>query len=358
MQDFASAAMVRLLVRAMGVRGLAPPPPHPQGLDGSHVPLAYKRSVVEAALRQGGLGMLLELSQQVDLLRGDPVHSALMGASDLPGLMARWQRLERYIHSHHQVSVLSRTPQALALRHHARPGAAQEPLPAESLAVLGVLLGTSQAIGVRGLRVEIGPPPHPAVTLLAHTPASADLNARLAPLAALGDTSHWTLHWQPHDHRGNATAPPSRQEPSSPYLCDTLPWPALAHQLARHVLQDPAAPHTVQALAQHTGLARRSLQRALTGSGLSCRSIVTEARARAAAQWLLNSPHGLAEIGFACGFADQPHFTREFARHVGLTPARYRQAFQGTASEHVGDLAETSMGTPSKPSLHPQMPRR
>ena len=110
-------------------------------------------------------------------------------------------------------------------------------------------------------------------------------------------------------------------------LCDALPWPPLAHQLARHVLQDPAAQHTVDALAQHTGLARRSLQRALTERGLSCRHIVTEARARVAAQWLLESPHGLAEIGFACGFADQPHFTREFARHVGLTPARYRQAF-------------------------------
>ena len=71
----------------------------------------------------------------------------------------------------------------------------------------------------------------------------------------------------------------------------------------------------------------RSLQRALTERGLSCRHIVTEARARVAAQWLLESPHGLAEIGFACGFADQPHFTREFARHVDLTPARYRQAF-------------------------------
>ena len=97
------------------------------------------------------------------------------------------------------------------------------------------------------------------------------------------------------------------------------------------MLNDPAATHTVTALARHAGQPPRSLQRALAAHGLSCRSVVSEARARAAAQWLLQSPHSLAEIGFACGFADQPHFTREFARHVGMTPARYRLAFAGGA---------------------------
>jgi AraC family transcriptional regulator len=34
----------------------------------------------------------------------------------------------------------------------------------------------------------------------------------------------------------------------------------------------------------------------------------------------------LAEIAAAAGFADQSHFTRLFRRHVGTTPARYRDA--------------------------------
>lgn len=155
MQDFASAAMVRLLVRAMAAHGLVPPPPPPgaDGLAASHVPLAYKRSVVEAVLHQGGLGTLLQLAQRVDLLAGDPVHRALLGASSPPELMARWQRLERYVHSRHQVSVTASAPGTLALRHHARPGVPEEPHPTESLAVLGVLVGASQALGVLGLRV-------------------------------------------------------------------------------------------------------------------------------------------------------------------------------------------------------------
>ncbi len=337
MQDFASAAMVRLLVRAMAAHGLLPPPPPPaaDGLAASHVPLAYKRSVVQAVLQQGGLGTLLQLAQRVDLLAGDPVHRALLGATDVPELLARWQRLERYVHSRHQVSIQTSAPGTLALRHHARPGVPEEPHSTESLAVLGVLLGASQALGVRDLQVEVGAPGATSqrVNLEIGTPAAtpAHLDAALAPLAAQGQIGHWTLRWHTHADASLPPVPPTLRHQPATHLCDALPWPPLAHRLARHVLHDPAAQYTVDALAHHTGLARRSLQRALTDSGLSCRHIVTEARARLAAQWLLESPHGLAEIGFACGFADQPHFTREFSRHVGLTPARYRQAFAPSA---------------------------
>ncbi|MBU0747729.1 MAG: helix-turn-helix transcriptional regulator [Gammaproteobacteria bacterium] len=337
MQDFASAAMVRLLVRAMRAHGLTPPPV-PQGLEalqGSHVPLAYKRSVVESVLHQGGLGTLLMLAQRVDLLAGDPVHRALLGANNVPELLARWHRLERYVHSRHQVSIESFSPGTLVLRHHARHSAPEEPLPTESLAVLGVLMGASHALGVRGLEVEIGVPgaSTPPAILYADPDIGsrqADLHARLAPLAAQRQTGHWTLRWETH-HTGNPPTAPDMEPQPTTHLCDTLAWPHLAHQLARHVLKDPTAQHTVDALAEHAGLARRSLQRTLTQHSLSCRHIVTEARARVAAQWLLDTSHGLAEIGFSCGFADQPHFTREFARHVGMTPARYRHAFANGA---------------------------
>ena len=327
MQDFASAAMVRLLVRAMHAEGWAPPPGLAAacgGPAGSHVPLAHKRAVVQALVQQGGPAAVLRLAQRVDLLQGDPVHSALVGAANLPALLARWQRLERYVHSRHQVSVLAQGPAHLQLQHHARRSDQPPPLPVESLAVLGVLLGAGQALGVRGLRVEWpgdGAPGNAATAPAAL--ADTALNARLEPLLAAGRAGHWVLRWQPV---ADAAALPA-QAAASTNLCDALPWPPLARQLARHVLQDPAAVHTVPALARQVGLAGRSLQRALAESGLSCRQIVAEARARAAAQWLLQGRHGLAEIGFACGFADQPHFTREFARQVGLTPARYRQAF-------------------------------
>ncbi|EJE49311.1 DNA-binding domain-containing protein, AraC-type [Acidovorax sp. CF316] len=322
--DFASAAMVRLLVRAMAAQGLALPAglPAPAALAGSHVPLDCKRSVVQAVLAQGGPALLLNLARQVHWLQGDPVHRALLGAGDIPGLLARWQRLERYVHSGHQVSLLSQDPGRIGLHHHARPGKGGAPLPPESLAVLGVLLGSCEALGTAGLAVQLGLGDGSPALPLAAGPEQAAL---LAIAMARGQASHWTLHWQPAAE-SHVPPTPAGANPQAA-LCDALPWPPLAHQIARRVLHDPAGEHPVHALARSQGQASRTLQRHLAAHGLSCRSIATEARTRAAAQWLLDTPHGIAEIGFACGFADQPHFTREFARQVGMTPARYRQAF-------------------------------
>ncbi len=323
-EDFASAAMVRLLVRAMAAQGLALPPglPAPSALGGSHVPLDCKRRVVQSVLAQGGPALLLHLARQVHWLQGDPVHGALLGASDVPALLARWQRLERYVHSGHQVSVRAQGPGRIALHHHARPGKGGTPQPPESLAVLGVLLGCCEALGTPGLAVQLGEPGAGGSAALPLA-ACPDQATGLATAIALGHASHWELHWQTGTH------PPQAQEQPSPLttLCDPLPWPPLAHRIARRVLHDPAGEHPVQALAESLGQARRTLQRHLAAHGLSCRAIANEARTRTAAQWLLGTPHGIAEIGFACGFADQPHFTREFARQVGMTPARYRQAF-------------------------------
>lgn len=47
------------------------------------------------------------------------------------------------------------------------------------------------------------------------------------------------------------------------------------------------------------------------------------ARAR---EMLANGQASLADVALVCGFADQPHLTRSFARHVGATPAAYRSS--------------------------------
>ena len=92
------------------------------------------------------------------------------------------------------------------------------------------------------------------------------------------------------------------------------------------MLAEGGAGQRLDGVARELGLAPRTLQRMLARDGLSLTTIVAEARVRAAAWWLLNTGVGLAEIGYLCGFCDQPHFTRDFLRRVGLTPARYREA--------------------------------
>ena len=84
---------------------------------------------------------------------------------------------------------------------------------------------------------------------------------------------------------------------------------------------------TVTDVAHNIGTSARSLQRALAVAGLSYSSVLAEARLRAAGWWLLESTLPIAQVGFLSGYADQPHFTRDFSHRIGLTPGRYRDNF-------------------------------
>ena len=54
-------------------------------------------------------------------------------------------------------------------------------------------------------------------------------------------------------------------------------------------------------------------------------AFVLERRLSRAMELMTTTGRGLAEIAFACGFADQAHFTKQFKKRVGVTPAQYRR---------------------------------
>ena len=58
--------------------------------------------------------------------------------------------------------------------------------------------------------------------------------------------------------------------------------------------------------------------------GLSATQYVLRVRVDAAAKLLVETETSLAEIATACGFYDQPNFTRRFARLTNATPAQFR----------------------------------
>jgi AraC-like DNA-binding protein len=90
---------------------------------------------------------------------------------------------------------------------------------------------------------------------------------------------------------------------------------------------DLANPLTLPALPDAQGEAPRSFQRGLGRAGLSYTQLLGEARCRSAAWWLMRTAAPAAEVGYVCGYADQPHFTRDFRHRVGMTPLRYRAEF-------------------------------
>jgi AraC-like DNA-binding protein len=309
-EDFACAAMLRLLLRGMAGRGLAAPVAVPEG---SHVSIADKRALLYSIFASAGPGLLIDLARDVDAIRHEPIHQVLYAAHDAVDLIRRWQRLERYVHSHHKVAVLACDSQHLVLEHRSRRGRqGRPPHPFENLVVLGVLIGAIEALGHRDVRAHVE-----GVDLYPHRDGAA-----LGALVQRGATAHWQLTWAGGAHRASGQV--AERCPGN--LCDALPWPALAQQVARVVLRDPGAQPRLGDVSKELNIASRTLQRSLAAHGLSFTDVNAEARLRAAAWWLVHSSISLAEIGFLSGFSDQPHFTRDFQKRVGITPARYRMA--------------------------------
>jgi AraC-like DNA-binding protein len=325
MSDFASAAMVRVLVRGMRQQGLQPPEAALRACTepaaSAIVTLELKRQVVQSALQQGGLACLALLGQGVHHDRNDPTHLALASARDAADLFRRWSRLERYVHSRHRCELLAIGDDEAQLQHVARHNAA--PLVAEDLVVLGLLAALLQASGFSDVRAWAG-----GAAVL----PNPDIRGLERVAARPGASAEWRLAWRGRPIRPRAV----EADAARPTMADLLvsaDWPAPLHHTARELLADLTQPPPLAALARRLGWAPRSLQRALSHAGLGYAPLLAELRCRAGAWWLLHSQASIAELGFVCGYADQSHFTRELRRRVGMTPARYREAF-GTAPGH------------------------
>ncbi len=92
---------------------------------------------------------------------------------------------------------------------------------------------------------------------------------------------------------------------------------------ASAIARDPAAPHSLDDLARVARLSKFHLQRLfVSGTGMSPADFRLHCRIRQALD-LLDQGTSLADTALACGFADQSHFTKAFARAVGAPPGRF-----------------------------------
>ena len=127
-------------------------------------------------------------------------------------------------------------------------------------------------------------------------------------------TAQWRFSW---------SAMTSTRVGEEPAVSDVV---AQARQL---LAGDLGRRWTLEGLATDLAVSTRSLQRRLRGAG-GFQELLGAVRAEAAADLLLHSGHALGVVGFACGYADQPHFTRDFKRRTAVTPAIYRSEFGGS----------------------------
>ncbi|GAA2018866.1 AraC family transcriptional regulator [Pseudokineococcus marinus] len=87
-----------------------------------------------------------------------------------------------------------------------------------------------------------------------------------------------------------------------------------------------AAPPRTSDLAAAAGCSVPVLERRVRRVfGLSPRQLVLRTRIDRAADLLTTTDTPLADVAAACGFYDQPSFTRQFARLAGETPGQFRR---------------------------------
>lgn len=302
MSDFASAAMLRLIQYGLRRQGIVVPVLRRQR--GAHVPLADKRALVDQLLRDHGAQVLLRMGEAVRDARDEPALVALSVAREPLDLIARWQRLERFVHSRHRVLVEQSGDSGLVLRHVSLdPG--QPPSAAEDLLVFGLLVALIDRLGTAGLQAR-----------LLGDKRRRWRQGRWMEQALPKDASRWVLTWSP-------AVPRQAARPAARPMTDH-DWVAAAHSLLD---ADPGRRWTLPTLARDMGTSARSLQRRLCAGQSSFSVLLLEVRLAQSAKLLANSRQPPAEIGYVCGFCDQAHFTREFKRHTALTPGKFREQF-------------------------------
>lgn len=297
--DFASAALVGLLRRALADAGLQIPEV-PGPARGALLPLTSKRDLLVTLAGAHGLQPIIAAGRHLTQVTSDPAAAALLAAADPTDLFARWGRLERFVHSRHRVAVREAGDRYLVAEHVSLTD--EPPLAPEDALILGVMASALAAIGAVVVTVRLGAEPS-------------------APLVIRGDAIHepetgrptalWRFEWHEVIRPTRATQPPTTDDVAA---------------LRRLVAADPARRWTVAAATAVLGMSARSLQRALEPAG-GFTAVVGAVRAEHAGDLLMNSAHPLSLVGFVCGYADQPHFTREFKRRTAMTPAAYRQGF-------------------------------
>jgi AraC-like DNA-binding protein len=103
----------------------------------------------------------------------------------------------------------------------------------------------------------------------------------------------------------------------------------LVNRIVAHVEGDRAVTRVAQ-VCEAFDLSERALQRLVARRcGLTPRWLIKRRRLQEAAERLRDRSTTLAEVAADLGYADQSHFTRDFARVTGMTPGAFAARYTG-----------------------------
>ncbi len=105
------------------------------------------------------------------------------------------------------------------------------------------------------------------------------------------------------------------------------------HRAIEYIGENYMQPISLHDVARHVSLSAGRLAHLVKQyTGRTTVDIINGVRIRRAQELLDRTDRGCAEIGYEVGFGDQSYFTRQFRRHTGLTPARYRRHRGGSSA--------------------------
>ena len=92
-----------------------------------------------------------------------------------------------------------------------------------------------------------------------------------------------------------------------------------------HMEQALYEPHSVKELAAIANMSERSFYRSFQqATGVSPNQYLTNLRLVQATELLRHSDASITEIAFECGFQDSSYMTKQFKKHMDVTPREYR----------------------------------
>ena len=304
--DLTGAALVALMQFAFERQGIGWPGDRPAQTRAAHASLSDKERAAEMVLAVHGPKPLLRVGEYVGAFKADPVGAVLLSARDAPDLLARWQRLERYLHTRHPI--LIEVPEAgeAWLDHRGDP--ADPPSAAINLVLAGLFRGLLAAIGCEQVHLRIGTAEGPQLAI----DFTEEAQLALALPAGLV-TGLWHYRFTPP--QGTAA------EPAADVLSE---HGRLARRVMSLIERDLVRRPSLSETAAAVGLSKRTMQRRLAEAGLDLQTMRREAQLRRAAAMLVAGAASLDAIGYSCGFADAAHFSRAFRQRAGLPPREYR----------------------------------
>lgn len=126
---------------------------------------------------------------------------------------------------------------------------------------------------------------------------------------------------------------PGNQSQFSATLAAQEPQHEPLRELRRHIVENPAADLSVEALAQRAHMSPRHFARLFrVETGVTPARYVESIRLEAARRVLEDSGQPVADVAIKCGFGTPETMRRSFLRALDVSPAEYRRRFQPTGS--------------------------